>query len=79
VDETFHHVNLSTHRRKIIQRQTCKIHLSENCLVYQESWFPNITALGNSIFATLRTTSRFSSPKSPNEIQFSIVEKGCKH
>jgi hypothetical protein len=63
----------------MISGQRCNIHLSENRLVYQQSWFPNITALANSIFATLRTTSRFSSPKSPNKIQFKIVEKGCKH
>lgn len=59
----------------MIPEQTCKLHLSENCLVNQESWFPNITALANSMFATLRTTSTFSSPKSPNKTQFRIVEK----
>lgn len=69
----------TTHTSEMIPGQTCKIHLSENFLVNQESWFPNITALANSTFATLRTTSRFSSPKSPNKIQFRITEKGCKH
>lgn len=38
---------------RMVPGQTCKLYLPENCLVNQESWFPNKTVLENSKFATL--------------------------
>lgn len=44
-----------------------KTYFPENFFVCHASWFPKITALENSRFATLRTSSMFSSPKSPKQ------------
>lgn len=56
-----------SNREKSNLTEDIKTYFPENFFVCQASWFPKITALANSRFATLRTSSMFSSPKSPKQ------------